>query len=209
MISFQEATQLLKQEAVVALPTETVYGLAVKYNSQKGIEALYDLKGRPKQKPLTINLYSADDIRQFIAYEPEGLQLLMKRYWPGPLTLVVEVKQETILPIVRSGDKTCGFRVPDHTLTREIIKEVGPIVLPSANLSGNMPAKEATQIKVEFKDKVPVLDGGVCKIGIASTVLAFIEGRWQILREGVISRENLKAILGYEPCIILSSQGEK
>ena len=203
MISFQEATELLKQDAIVALPTETVYGLAVKYSSQKGIEALYDLKGRSKQKPLTINLYTAEDINQFIQYEPEGLQLLMSSYWPGPLTLVIDVKEEFILPIVRNGDKTCGFRVPDHKLTREIIKEVGPIVLPSANLSGNVPATEATQIKLEFNDRVPVLDGGVCRIGVASTVLAFLEGRWQILREGAISKETLRDLLGYEPRIIL------
>lgn len=203
MVSFKEAVQLLEQESIVALPTETVYGLAVRYNSQKGIEALYDLKGRPKQKPLTINLYESEDIKKFIAYEPEGLELLIKHYWPGPLTLVVEVKEELILSIVRNGDKTCGFRVPDHKLTREIIKKVGPIVLPSANLSGNLPAKNADEIKREFKNRVPVLDGGVCRIGVASTVLAFLEGRWQILREGALSKQSLKTVLGYEPQIVL------
>lgn len=208
LISIQDAIELLKKGSIVALPTETVYGLAVRYDSKEGIEALYELKGRPKQKPLTINIYEPEEIRRFINSEPEGLDLLIKSYWPGPLTLVLDVKESLILPIVTNGDKTCGFRVPDHELTRAVIKEAGPIVLPSANLSGHMPAVDAEGIRREFHNKVPILDGGVCRIGVASTVLVFLQGQWKILREGAVSAESLRALLGYELQIVSSSQGE-
>jgi L-threonylcarbamoyladenylate synthase len=198
MVSIEETIALLKEGKVVAIPTETVYGLAVRYDLQESIEALYALKGRPKQNPLTINLYEAKDIQPFIADQPEGLPLLIERYWPGPLTIVVKVKKESILPIVRDGGETCGFKVPSHEWTREILKEVGPLVIPSANLSGKPAATQASQIEKEFQGKVPILDGGESEIGIASTVVAFIENRWHVLREGSISKKDLKDVLGKE-----------
>ncbi|MEI8300147.1 MAG: L-threonylcarbamoyladenylate synthase [Chlamydiota bacterium] len=195
LVSFEEALRLLQQEDVVALPTETVYGLAVKYDSQKGIEKLYTMKGRPEQKPLTVNLYKAQDLKKFLKTSPPGLEKLVKHFWPGPLTIVLEVKEDLILPIVRSGGSTCGFRIPDHTLTRQLIEVLGPVVLPSANLSGMPAAINREQIEKDFGEKIPVLDGRDCRIGIASTVIVFDKGKWKILREGAISQEELDLIL--------------
>lgn len=197
MISPKEAIELLKKGHVVALPTETVYGVAARYDSKEGIEALYQIKGRPKNKALTVNLHAVEEIHQFLPYLPRGFDLLTHAYWPGPLTLVVDIKEEMILPDIRSEGSACGFRIPDHALTRAIIKAVGPIVLPSANLSGESPATTAQQVQEIFS--IPVVDGGECKIGIASTVLAFKNGFWHVLREGTISKQSLTNILGYTP----------
>lgn len=196
MITLEKAIVLLQQGQVVALPTETVYGLAARYDSPQAIENLYQLKGRPKHKALTVNLYSAEQIRPFLLYEPKGLNELMQAYWPGPLTLVVDIRENMILPDVRSGGVSCGFRVPDHPLTRSVISEVGPIVLPSANLSGKPAAKSAQDI--ELSCAVPILDGGTCALGIESTVLAFKKGAWVILREGAISKNSLQQILDHQ-----------
>jgi L-threonylcarbamoyladenylate synthase len=194
LVSFEEALALLKREDVVALPTETVYGFAVKYDSQKGIEKLYAMKGRPETNPLTINLYQSEDLKRFLKYTPPGLDKLMKCCWPGPLTIVVEVKEELILSIVRSGGSTCGFRIPDNELTRNLIQAVGPVVLPSANLSGMPAAINREQIEKDFGERIPVLDGTSCRLGIASTVIAFDQGEWKILREGTLSKEELDLI---------------
>lgn len=194
LISFEEALTLLNSEDVVALPTETVYGLAVKYDSQKGIEKLYSMKGRPETKPLTVNLYQSEDLKKFLKTTPPGLEKLMKHFWPGPLTIVLEVKEDLILPIVRSGGSTCGFRIPDHELTRKLIQAVGPIVLPSANLSGMPAAVNREQIEKDLGEKIPILDGAPCRLGIASTVIVFDKGEWKILREGALSKKELDLI---------------
>jgi L-threonylcarbamoyladenylate synthase len=196
MITLEEAIVFLQQGQVVALPTETVYGLAARYDSPQAIENLYHLKGRPKHKALTVNLYSAEQIRPFLLHEPKGLNELMQAYWPGPLTLVVDIREHMILPDVRSRGGSCGFRVPDHPLTRAVIRAVGPIVLPSANLSGKPAAKSAQEI--ELSSSVPILDGGACILGIESTVLAYKKGGWVILREGAISKNSLQHILSHQ-----------
>ena len=99
------------------------------------------------------------------------------------------------MPIVRSGGSNCGFRIPDHTLTRKLIEALGPVVLPSANLSGMPAAINREQIEKDFGKKMPILDGTSCRIGIASTVIVFESKEWKILREGAISKEELDLIL--------------
>ncbi|MBM3191504.1 MAG: threonylcarbamoyl-AMP synthase [Chlamydiae bacterium] len=193
-VSFEKALQLLCDGEVVAIPTETVYGLAALYNSEKAIENLYRLKGRPDNKPLTVNLYRAQELEPFIKNRVPHLEKLLQ-LWPGPLTVVVEVKEEKILPSVRAGGTTCGFRVPDHEMTRCLLQKAGPLVLPSANLSGLPPAKSAEEVEQAFGDKVPILDGGTCPLGVASTVVAYDGGVWKILREGSLPREKLQSIL--------------
>lgn len=199
-VTVEEAIALLNNEHVVAVPTETVYGLAARYDSRKAIDALYLLKGRPKEKALTVNLHSAEEIKKFLLKSPAGLDELMRRYWPGPLTLVVPIQEKKILADLRGGRAMCGFRVPDHPLVRDVIRRVGPLVLPSANFSGESPATDARQVYTAFGANIPILDGGPCKIGVASTVLMTKEGAWEILREGAISKESLTHILDVVAC---------
>lgn len=203
-IFFEEALELLKKGSIVGLPTETVYGLATRYDLKESIEDLYVLKGRPSYKPLTVNLASGEEIFVFLREEVEGLDELMDSFWPGPLTLVVPIKENAILPIVTNNLPFCGFRIPDFEVTRQIIKEVGPIVLPSANISGEKEALSREDIEKAFGENFPVVDGGESKLGVPSTVIIYKEKRWWIVREGVLSPKQLSDVLGYS----VLNQGE-
>jgi len=198
-LTVSQAVDFLKGEKIIALPTETVYGLACLYNSKKAIEALYELKGRPSNKAMTINLAQSKEITTFLAKDIPGLSTLIEAFWPGPLTVVVPIKKDIVLPEMCGGKNLCGFRVPDHPLTLSVLKEVGPIVLPSANMSGEPPATSAREVCAIFGEHFPVLDGGESLLKIASTVLIFQEDRWWIARSGVITKQSLAMLLDYEP----------
>lgn len=198
-LSLKKAIALIKQEEVVAVPTETVYGLAGSIRSQKALEKIFALKQRPSNNPLITHLSSADEILVFVKELPPGFDALAKAFWPGPLTLVVPVIEEALPTIVRAGLKTAAFRVPQNLLAMGLIQMAGPIVMPSANLSGRPSSTEPSHVESDFGEEFPVLDGGVCLKGVESTVLIFQADQWHIGRLGAISPEMIGEILGYLP----------
>jgi L-threonylcarbamoyladenylate synthase len=201
-ISFAEACNRLASGDVVAIPTETVYGLAASLNSVEAIEKVFKLKQRPANNPLIIHLATPDQLCQYVSEMPPKTEELTKYFWPGPLTLVLPVDISRIPAIVRANLSTAAFRLPRHTVALEILKQTGPLVAPSANLSGSPSSTSPTHIEEDFGDAVPVLDGGVCDAGVESTILVFHQGDWRVARLGALAAETFQPILGYRPALL-------
>lgn len=206
-ISPSEAQAQLETGGVVALPTETVYGLAACLKYPKTIDRIFTLKGRPNDNPLIIHLAKNQDIAAFTDELPEGFDQLAAAFWPGPMTLVVKVKQGMVPQNACAGLPTAAFRVPGHEMTRKLIELTGPLVMPSANVSGRPSSTTPEHVEQDFGAGFPVLDGGPCMRGIESTILIHEQGSWKIIRQGIIEPNRFKAILGYEPSIVHA--GEK
>lgn len=198
----------LKRGEVVALPTETVYGLAASLKHPEAINEIFSLKGRPKDNPLIVHGASFLQVEHYCEEIPLGLHILTETFWPGPLTLVVKAKPKLLPTQVSAGLETIALRVPKHSLTLKVLEEVGPLVMPSANLSGKPSATRAEHVEIDFGKNFPVLDGGACCLGMESTVLIYRNGRWEIARLGAISSEELGQILGYEPSLFSRKNGQ-
>lgn len=201
-ISLEEATSLLLSEGVVAIPTETVYGLAAKYDAHAACEQIFALKKRPPANPLILHIASYADLLFFTSSPPESLQKLSDAFWPGPLTCVLPVDTQKVPALIRSGLPTQAFRIPSHPLTLQLIQKVGPLVAPSANLSGKPSSVSPEHVEQDFGCHFPVLDGGMCQNGVESTILLFQEGRWHLGRLGAIPQEAFAPILGYTPAAL-------
>lgn len=207
-ISIEQACELLKQGQPVAIPTETVYGLAAPLNNLQAIDSIFQIKGRPKNNPLIIHLSEIESINDFIETPSSEIELLMHAFWPGPLTIVHEIVPNTVPEQVRSGLPTAAFRVPKHPLAQEVIRSIGPLVMPSANLSGRPSSTLPEHVERDFGDNFPVLDGGLCVTGLESTVIMEKEGLWYILREGAIPAEALANVLGNLPLSFIQRKDE-
>ncbi|MFA6915482.1 MAG: L-threonylcarbamoyladenylate synthase [Parachlamydiales bacterium] len=206
--SVETAIFYLKQGQPVALPTETVYGLAAPLSNPDAIEKVFQLKGRPKNNPLIVHLSSIEQLSAYVDTLPENIQLLAQAFWPGPLTLVLPVNAGTIPSNVTCGLSTAAFRIPNHPQTLAIIDQVGPLVMPSANLSGRPSATQAAHVEADFGEDFPVVDGGSCTHGLESTILISLEGQWKVLRQGAIPASNLEFVLE-EPVHIDESTDEE
>lgn len=198
-VSLDEAASLLKNGHVVAVPTETVYGLAASLHQPKAIERIFSLKKRPSNNPLIIHLADAGQLSSFCDSFPHGFESLAHAFWPGPLTVVIPVLVQNIPEKVRAGLPTAAFRVPASLLTRQLLVASGPLVMPSANLSGTPSATQAAHVEQDFGSNFPVIDGGECINGIESTIIMYQERIWKILRLGALSPEAFIPVLGYEP----------
>lgn len=198
-IPFEEAKALLQSGNVIAVPTDTVYGLAAPLNSHQAIEYIYTLKGRPPQKPLTVHLSDLSQIFPFTKSLPKDFDTLANAFWPGPLTLIIPIDPATIPNTVRASLPTTGFRIPNHPLLLKLIDAVGPLLIPSANLSNRPPATTPQQIEAIFGPDFPILAGQPPHHGIASTILHHKENRWHLLRPGAIPPEAFTPLLGYTP----------
>lgn len=205
----QIAHRLIQGE-VAAVPTETVYGLAASLRFPKAIDEIFVLKKRPANNPLIIHLAAKEDL---FFYSPQAndlphLDALIQAFWPGPLTLVVPIDISSVPEKVRAGLATAAFRMPAHPLAHALIKLTGPLVMPSANLSGKPSATHPDHVELDFGPDFPVLDGGSCTQGVESTILYFDKTHWKIIRQGAIAAENFLPILGYVPTFELPSDKE-
>lgn len=207
-ISLLEATSLLRAGQVIGVPTETVYGLAACLDQPAAIDHIFTLKGRPRANPLIIHLADWRDLYQYVIDFPSGFEALAKTFWPGSLTCILPV-HSGIPSIVRAGLPTAGFRVPDLELTRKLIQQTGPLVMPSANLSGRPSATKPEHVEEDFGKDFPVLDGGSCSKGLESTILLYQEKEWVIVRLGALAPEMFIPVLGYQPHFIQQKKGEQ
>lgn len=198
-VTLKEALNLLQNGEVVALPTETVYGLAAAINQPQAIRNIYKLKGRPSTNPLIIHVDAIKTIEAYVQEFPPKFYDLAEVFWPGPLTIILPVNEEIVPEIVRAGLPTGGFRIPNHPLIRELLKLSGPLVMPSANLSGKPSATDADHVEHDFGIEFPVLDGGSAAKGLESTILFYQGEHWVIGRMGAIEPEAFAAVLGYRP----------
>ena len=188
------AGEVLKQGGIVAFPTDTVYGLGAVFDDEKAVRKIFAAKGREEKKPLSILV--ADIVQVELLSEIKSGEMaqkaerLMKKFWPGALTLIFR-KKPGIPDAVTAGGETIGIRMPDMELTRELIRAAGkPLAAPSANTSGKRSSVSAREVLEDLDGKIDmVIDGGTCPVGVASTVVDMTGETPVILREGVITAE--------------------
>ena len=188
----EKIKQELELGRAVVLPTETVYGLFAKALDKKAVDHVYKLKGRPRDKALNLNVASLDDILNFSKNQPPYLQKLVESFLPGPLTIILEANDK-VPDWVNSGLRTVGFRMPSHPVTLDLIREFGPLIGPSANLSGQTSGVSLKKIVKNFGQEVLGIEDDAFLTGQDSTILDLPGDKVKILRQGSITREDILA----------------
>jgi len=191
------AAELLRAGEIVALPTETVYGLAANAFDESAVATIFQIKGRPATNPIIVHISGNDMARRCVKNWPELADKFSKAFWPGPLTLVLP-RAEEIPKIVTAGGATVGIRWPGHPFIQAVIRECHfPLAAPSANLSSRVSPTNAEHVRAQLGGKIPlIVDGGQSQVGIESTVLDLTVAPPDILRPGMIHAESLAAVAG-------------
>ena len=192
----EQAAELLRQGRLVAVPTETVYGLAADATQEGAVRANYDAKGRPETKPLNVLVDGMAMVETVCRDISEDAYKLAEAFWPGPLTMILW-GNGVLPPIVPARGETQGVRCPDHPDTLAVIRALGrPLACPSANLSGQPSPKSADEVLAQLGGRIDaVLDGGPCSVGVESTILDLTVAPYRILRQGGLSREAIEKVL--------------
>jgi L-threonylcarbamoyladenylate synthase len=192
-----KAIELLNKEDVVAIPTETVYGLAGNIYSEKAIRKIFEVKQRPLFNPLIVHIPSIDQLEKVAREFPIKAQKLAEAFWPGSLTLILP-KKLNLPEIVTGGKDTVGVRIPNHPVTLTLLKQLSfPLAAPSANPYNRISPTSSDHVKTYFGNILPmVLEGGECKNGIESTIIGFENNEAILYRLGAISVEEIEKIIG-------------
>lgn len=190
------AARIIGQGGLVAVPTETVYGLAGNGLDPTAVERIYEVKGRPAVKPLSLMVADESAMETYCQNVPAGAHILAKAFWPGPLTIVLESK-ELVPEIVRAGGKTVGLRCPRQAQTLALLRACQtPLAAPSANPSGMSSPKTAREVAAYFDGQIEaILDGGPCGLGVESTIVDLTAAPYRILRQGALPAEELRDAL--------------
>jgi L-threonylcarbamoyladenylate synthase len=195
-VSLTEAIALLKRGDVVAIPTETVYGLAADASSDSALQKIYATKQRPANNPLIVHIAGIHQVTDYADAFPPLASKLAQAFWPGPFTLVLKSKPQ-VSPIVRANAPTVALRVPSHPLTLQLLNESGlALAAPSANRYTQLSPTTAAHVEASLGADIPVLDGGACQVGIESTIVSVHGDEWQLLRHGMVSAAQIEAIAG-------------
>ena len=191
------AAELIRSGELVAIPTETVYGLGANGLDENAVAKIFQVKGRPQDNPLILHVTGAEQIGLFCHDVPESAYLLAEKFWPGPLTIVLPAR-EIVPKRTTGGLSTVAVRCPDSEVTRRIIRLAGvPIAAPSANISGKPSTTTAEHVLHDHNGRIPlIVDGGACRVGVESTIVDLSEGRPRLLRPGGITPEQLLEVLG-------------
>ncbi len=196
-IDISLARQYLEADELVAVPTETVYGLAGNALHSSAVAKIFEAKERPSFDPLIIHVPDAQHLERYVTAIPKQAVQLINHFWPGPLTLVLR-KKEIIPDLVTAGLDAVGVRCPDHPLTHQLLRQLDfPLAAPSANPFGYVSPTTAEHVEKQLGSKIPyILDGGPCKVGIESTIIGFENGEPMIYRRGGISNEAIERVIG-------------
>jgi L-threonylcarbamoyladenylate synthase len=192
------AARLLSDGLLVAFPTETVYGLGGDATNERAVAAIFEAKGRPEFNPLISHVLGSDEAKRFVRWN-ETADRLAKRFWPGPLTLVLpRGPGSPISLLATAGLDTVAIRAPSHPIAQALIRAIGrPIAAPSANRSGAVSPTRAEHVAESLGERVPlILDGGPCLVGVESTVLDLSTATPTLLRPGGATREAIEAVIG-------------
>jgi len=186
------AVDLLRAGELVALPTETVYGLAADATNPDAVRAIFLAKGRPADHPLIVHLAAAEQLPVWASEIPEAAWILASAFWPGPLTMVLPAAR-TVSPLVTGGQRTVALRVPAHPVFQSVLRQFGQgLAAPSANLSGQTSPTTAAHVRHSMNGRIAaVVDGGPCPVGIESTIVDLSSDQPRILRPGMITAEAL------------------
>ena len=196
----QRAAELLAAGELVAMPTETVYGLAARADDDAAVAKIFDAKGRPSDHPLIVHVATPDDAAAFAAEIPPVAGRLMAAFWPGPMTLILP-RATDMAGAAAAGHRTIGLRCPSHPIAHALLVAaqglgVPGLAAPSANRFGRISPTQAAHVVDEFGDVLAVLDGGACDVGIESSIVDCTRGHPVLLRPGVIARERIEAAAG-------------
>lgn len=204
--SVEEASFLLKNGGLVAIPTETVYGLAANAMDPDAVVRIYQVKGRPLSNPLIVHVAELASIRSLVREWPRMLDRLSETFWPGPLTVLLP-KSDWVPPIVTAGSDRVAIRIPDHPLTLDLIRQCGfPLAAPSANLYTRISPTSAEHVRRQLDGQIPyILDGGPCTVGLESTIIGLEGDRWVLYRKGAITIHDLEPLLGF---VLSNTEGE-
>ena len=194
-VDLQKARELLLQGEVVAIPTETVYGLGGWIYSEEGLRKIFSTKERPFFDPLIVHVSDIEKAKKLTSEWTEIHDVLARYTWPGPLTLIAK-KNEKINSLITSGLDSVGLRCPQHDVTLKLLEQIeGGVAAPSANKFGKTSPTSASHVAQEFGDAVGILDGGACQVGIESTVAGINNGKVEIFRPGFYTAKMLTKIL--------------
>ncbi len=195
--ALEKAKRLILKGEVVAIPTETVYGLAANAFDEKAVEKIFAAKGRPQDNPLIVHISEMSQLDALVEEIPDKVKMLAKKYWPGPLTMIMK-KSGKIPSVVSAGLDTVAVRMPKSEYARVIISFSGvPLAAPSANLSGSPSPTRAKYVLDDMNGRIPlIIDGGECEIGVESTVVSFAGEKPRLLRPGGITLEQLESVAG-------------
>ena len=191
------AAELIRSGELVAIPTETVYGLGANGLDETAVAKIFEAKGRPQDNPLILHISGPEEMERFCKDIPQAAYDLAEAFWPGPLTMVLPAKD--IVPLsTRAGLPTVGVRCPDCDITRQIIRLSGvPIAAPSANISGKPSTTTAEHVRHDHQGKIAaIVDGGACRVGVESTIIDLSDETPRLLRPGGIGPEELYAVIG-------------
>ncbi len=193
----QRAAAILREGGLVAIPTETVYGLAADALNPQAVGHIFEAKGRPSDNPLIVHIAHLEHITKVARTVPESAAKLAKAFWPGPLTMVLP-KADGIPDKTSGGLDTVGIRLPSHPVARAVIEAAGvPLAAPSANLSGSPSPTTAGHVLADMEGRIEaVLDGGPCGVGVESTVLSLVGERPLLLRPGGVTPDQIESVVG-------------
>ncbi len=191
--SIDDAVSALRGDELVAIPTETVYGLAARASSRTAVNKIFTVKGRPSIHPLILHVAKISDLEKWTKDLPNNARALVDRYWPGPLTIVVQ-RNQNVCDEITGGRNTVAIRCPDHEITTELLRRLDDaIVAPSANRFGKVSPTTAQHVAADLGDEVKIiLDGGACAIGLESTIIDCTTTPPQLLRAGAITVEQIQ-----------------
>jgi len=196
-IDIEKAKQILQTDGLVAIPTETVYGLAANALHKDAVLKIFEAKNRPHFDPLIIHTNSIEKIKLWVDDFPQWAQQLANAFWPGPLTLLLP-KKNTIPDLVTSGLPQVAVRIPNHKLTLQLLESLDfPLAAPSANPFGYVSPTTATHVATQLQNKVDyILDGGTCDVGIESTIVGFENNSVTVYRLGGLAIEDIEQVVG-------------
>jgi L-threonylcarbamoyladenylate synthase len=191
------AANLIKKGELVAIPTETVYGLGANGLNENAVAKIFEAKGRPQDNPLILHLSEATEMDRYCHDIPKEAYLLAEKFWPGPLTMVLPAK-DCVPKRTTGGLSTVAVRCPDSAITREIIRLSGvPLAAPSANISGKPSTTTAEHVRHDHDGRIAaIVDGGACRVGVESTIVDLTDSPARLLRPGGITPEQLVEVLG-------------
>ena len=196
LVTLEQAIAKLQNGDVVAIPTETVYGLAADATNDAALRQIYAIKQRPADNPLIVHIADINQVENWAAEFSPLAQKLAHAFWPGPFTLVLPAKPH-VSNILRGGQSTVALRVPAHPLALALLRKSGlALAAPSANKFMQLSPTTAAHVAAGLGDSVPVLDGGACSVGIESTIVSVVDNNWQMLRLGMLPEANIYAVAG-------------
>jgi L-threonylcarbamoyladenylate synthase len=195
--NIEKAVEILQQGDLVAIPTETVYGLAGNIYNEAAIRKIFEVKQRPLFNPLIVHLHSIEQVGDIASEFPAKAKQLAEAFWPGPLTLVLK-KNPTVPDIITAGKDTVAVRIPNHPVTLKLLKLLPfPLAAPSANPFNRISPTSSQHVESYFKDSIRmILEGGDCKNGLESTIVGFEDSEPVIYRLGSISKEEIEKVIG-------------